>query len=472
MTISISSNSINVGRVSSQKADNSAKSPVNGRADSRSINASHMNTQKKSAKTAKTAIPSVNNKVSTVNPNGKPAVSEREFLTREGLIPNRDGMIAAVRELVSIDGDSYKSKLLNQNIHDAIDDNILTPEGKAAHVEQQIENALASIQSFRLIGSDGKTIQSIRVPAFREELSHTDVVGTDERGRPITYGMTMTRNGFAARDIMNDHYSKYINLNGTGINKLLADSPYKNMSDDEKYRLLLQDMAAKSDYSGLGDVEKYEAIHGKYAQLFGKDFLTAGAIDYHHSNSDYVYKSILQQFDKELSDAFGSMDKAAEAARVALYSDKNESNIRAEIASKYPSGDEMTLRDLFNMTWEMERVGVDGGLRDVVEYATDFNKHIISPPGAIRSIDGHTLMREGLLDQKLDIGFISNAYNRMLNSGKATNETGQIMQDYLSVSIDSNGRAAPNENADSNDWFQHIVNWQINNGIFSDTDGM
>jgi len=162
----------------------------------------------------------------------------------------------------------------------------------------------------------------------------------------------------------------------------------------------LRSIADCADYSGMSDAEKVMAIYNRWDQAFG-DFRQASAIGYGSLAGLQTADSIIRlQFYNELKSVFGSVEKATAAYRAAQYGGMSNSEIRMEIAAKYPPMNKITLRDFYYMVWEMEQVGVDEGLPRVLGSANSWG----------------VLVREELLDKPLDVRWLCDSYNTMRNA--------------------------------------------------------
>ncbi|MCM1330330.1 MAG: hypothetical protein NC253_12930 [Ruminococcus sp.] len=149
-------------------------------------------------------------------------------------------------------------------------------------------------------------------------------------------------------------------------------------------------LTAAEDFTGMSPAEIYKAIYEKYRHCYGENFYYAGAVDYPMQPSDYDdYNRIIRRFENEVSAACGN---AEQARRQALYGEKSGSEVRREIIGGYNLEDGMTFRELYQMTYDMQKAGVDGGLHnrlDLLFYDMD---------GGANS---HMLTREQYLDTKV-----------------------------------------------------------------------
>jgi len=195
----------------------------------------------------------------------------------------------------------------------------------------------------------------------------------------------------------------------------------------------LKSTAAAIDYSGMSDTEKVMSIYNRYEEAFG-DFRSVWALPYNGDSDEYSrFNRIWNQFQKELTEAFGTPEKATAAYRVAQYGSMSNADIRAEIASKYPPPGEMTLRDFKYMLWEMRQAGADDGLTNVMN-------------AAIENTEMCSLVREELLDTPFDINWLLGGYNSLYNS--AVNQprviergTGRVLEQLFGTVLDNRGFA-------------------------------
>jgi len=221
----------------------------------------------------------------------------------------------------------------------------------------------------------------------------------------------------------NKNYEKYINL----------------AFMDEKLEAL-RFQAATAEYVGMSEAEIARSIFNRYENAFG-DFRKVWAVGYPatstNEHKDGAYK-IYNQFRRELESVFGSMEVATANYRKALYGNMSNSEIRAEIASKYPPAGKLTLRELHYMVQEMEDVGVGDGFMRV------FKGH-----EAMLKIGG-VLSYESLLDRPVDIsllGVMSGVFNEMRNSAhqgifQDTGVTNDIIKLIFGINLDNMSSAS------------------------------
>jgi len=228
----------------------------------------------------------------------------------------------------------------------------------------------------------------------------------------------------------NDPMSKYQNA----MKIYLGQKNVEKYIDTENINGKLASLRYAADpayYVGMSDPEIAKAIVDKYEKCFG-DFLKAMAISYpsYPESAGYV---IGTQFANELEAMFGSYEAGMAAYREALYGNMNDSEVRAEIASKYPPMNEITLREYYEMVYEMRLFNVDDGLMSTLSTAMGVN----------------TLEREELLDKTLDLNFILDAYNIMNNAfddhiREIVKGTDKVLFELFSISIDADGNAFTN----------------------------
>jgi hypothetical protein len=186
----------------------------------------------------------------------------------------------------------------------------------------------------------------------------------------------------------------------------------------------------------MSDTEKVMSIYNRYDEAFG-DFRSVWALPFNGDSSEYsAFNRIWNQFQRELTEAFGTPEKATAAYRVAQYGNMSNSDIRASIAAQYPPAGEMTLRDFKYMLWEMRQVGADDGLTYVMN-------------AAMENTEMCSLVREELLDKPFDINWLLGGYNSLYNS--AVNQprviergTDKVLEQLFSVHFDNRGFATTN----------------------------
>ena len=131
--------------------------------------------------------------------------------------------------------------------------------------------------------------------------------------------------------------------------------------DDGKYNKL----TAAEDFSGMSASEIYKAIYKKYQSCYGENFYYSDAINYPIPPSEYDdYYRVIRRFNKEVTAALGDTKNVQEARREALYGDMSDYEVRQAIIDEYDLSDGLTFRELYQMTYDMWKVGLDGGFHN------------------------------------------------------------------------------------------------------------
>lgn len=131
--------------------------------------------------------------------------------------------------------------------------------------------------------------------------------------------------------------------------------------DDGKYNKL----TAEEDFTGMSRPEIYKAIYEKYQNCYGENFYYGDAISYPIPPSDYDdYNKIIRRFDKEVAAALGDTEKVQAARREALYGDMSDYEVRRAIIGKYDLSDGLTFRELYQLSFDIWKVGLDGGFHN------------------------------------------------------------------------------------------------------------
>jgi len=124
-------------------------------------------------------------------------------------------------------------------------------------------------------------------------------------------------------------------------------------------------LTAAEDFTGMSDAEIYEAIYEKYQHCYGKNFYYGKAISYPVPPSEYdEYHKIIRRFNNEVTAALGGREQVEAARREALYGDMSDYEVRQAIIDEYDLSDGMTFRELYQMTYDIWKAGLDGGLHN------------------------------------------------------------------------------------------------------------
>lgn len=196
-------------------------------------------------------------------------------------------------------------------------------------------------------------------------------------------------------DVMKDGVTVMeVNADGSVTNKTLhlhkvelppnvrAGVEYRKSCCDFTHSAEFKTLKENADYTGMSDTEKYRAIYERYQYCFGENFHKAYAVPYPIDMSgEYGYDmgfQALKDFEKELREHFGDEYTIREIRREALYGDKTDEEVRQEIIDGYDLSDGLTFRELYEISDEIRRVGLDGGfafrLDDLfVDYGTYWN---------------------------------------------------------------------------------------------------
>lgn len=197
---------------------------------------------------------------------------------------------------------------------------------------------------------------------------------------------------------------------------------YKSSCFDFTYQADYDILTENADYSGMTDGEKYRAVYEKYRHCYGENFLDALAISYTAPMQDDPYTELCEKFKTEIAKVCGLSGGYAETAdqlrqlrREALYGEEaSDEQVRRMITEKYPPAGEMTFRDLYKMTNEMEMCGVGG-------HVNNWIGEIFSEKGGYYGgVPAGYDMREAMLDTKVSLGhlrFMEDSYAGRLSSG-------------------------------------------------------
>ena len=124
-------------------------------------------------------------------------------------------------------------------------------------------------------------------------------------------------------------------------------------------------LTAAEDFTGMSDAEIYKAIYEKYQYCYGKNFYYGKAISYPVPPSEYdEYHKIIRRFNNEVAAALGGREQVDAARREALYGDMSDYEVRQAIIDEYDLSDGMTFREFYQMTYDIWKAGLDGGLHN------------------------------------------------------------------------------------------------------------
>ena len=131
----------------------------------------------------------------------------------------------------------------------------------------------------------------------------------------------------------------------------------------------------KLDFTGMTNQEKYLEIYEFFQHCYGENFLDAGAIGYVRPMQGDPYMGILDKFRSYVTNVCGlskeypeNSNQRRQLRKEALYGDMSDEEIRAEIRAKYPPAGEMTFRDLYKMTNEMDECGIGGFAESCIKW--------------------------------------------------------------------------------------------------------
>lgn len=139
-----------------------------------------------------------------------------------------------------------------------------------------------------------------------------------------------------------------------------------NMScvDDKNWRDYDR-LTAEEDFTGMSAAEIYKAIYEKYQHCYGKNFIDINAVPYVTTPGAFdSFQGLISKFNMEIRSACGSDADIKEIRREALYGDMSDYEVRQAIIDSYNFEDGMTFRELYQMTYDIWKVGLDGGLHN------------------------------------------------------------------------------------------------------------
>lgn len=162
-------------------------------------------------------------------------------------------------------------------------------------------------------------------------------------------------------------------------------------------------LTAAEDFTEMSAAEIYKAIYEKYQHCYGKNFYYGKAISYPMAPSEYDdYNKIIRRFNNEVAAALGGEEQVKAARREALYGDMSDYEVRQAIIDEYDLSDGMTFRELYQMTYDIWKVGLDGGLHNRLDdLFYDFST------AESRANCDNIATREKYLDTKVSVKYFS-----------------------------------------------------------------
>lgn len=166
--------------------------------------------------------------------------------------------------------------------------------------------------------------------------------------------------GYTGGDPENDYY--------VDIGMRYKSSCFDFTNQDDYY-------TTKHDFTGMTNQEKYLEIYEFFQHCYGENFLDAGAIGYVMPMQGDPYMGILDKFRSYVTNVCGLSKEYPENSKQlrqlrkeALYGGMSDKEIRAAIRAKYPPAGEMTFRDLYKMTNEMDECGIGGYAESCIKW--------------------------------------------------------------------------------------------------------
>ncbi len=192
----------------------------------------------------------------------------------------------------------------------------------------------------------------------------------------------------------------------------------------------------KPDYSSMTDIEIYDAVVSDYKAMYGEYFLERRIMGL--MPRTYEEALIIMNFDKELEKQIGGGSKGVrEVARKAAYGDLTDNEVRRIIIENYTKTTPMTLRSFMEMSYEMRRVGVDVGVREIAENLSSAPHGTYMPFTPQERAD----YMEGIMNKPLDIKGLAMTTNgmRFANSNYYNSEASYFIANLFGIPINSNG---------------------------------
>lgn len=280
-------------------------------------------------------------------------------------------------------------------------------------------NICNSIPHHYLLGKDGKITN--------ESTHFTKLQTADDKSFKDTLTLSLNAQQSQTNSVLQNNkvadlsksYSFYSTGDAEQDHQIALGLEYKKSCFDFTHAKEFNEISSaqkESDFNDMSNAEKYAAIYKKYTYCYGENFLDADAIEYVNPPiSEDEYLSIIHRFKKEVNETCGGAEKAIEARRAALYGNMSDYEIRQAIMDKYNNNGEMTQRNLFKASNEMNLCGVGGGMNNALNPIG--NPFIYKDP---LNSESSTDIRERMLDTSVNKSFlrdIEKVYNNRIIVG-------------------------------------------------------
>lgn len=205
------------------------------------------------------------------------------------------------------------------------------------------------------------------------------------------------------------------------------------------YRIEVIQSYERPDYSTMSDSEIYNAVIDEFKYKYGDDFLENRILCM--TPSSYEEANMYFKFRAELEKQIGDSKKVRAVAREATYGNMTDEEIREAISQQYSQGT-MTLRDFMHMSYEMQRVGVDVGTRQIAQLMhSDPNGRYM--PGGQQEKNDYSM---SIMDEPLNKGAVIMNLNgmRFANNRWVSELTTQFITNLFNNQTERNGNLFKN----------------------------
>lgn len=185
-------------------------------------------------------------------------------------------------------------------------------------------------------------------------------------------------------------------------------------------------------YENMTAAEKYETVYNRYTHCYGENFLDAFMLSYPSPAQEDPYRQIVDNFYSEIEQLCGSREAGMQARREMLYGDMSDYDVRNSIIEEHCPDEEMTFRDFYSMTYDMELCGVGGDVHYWISEIFDGYGYYLNDGNGF-----YQERRDEMLDSTVTsehLNFMqNNYYGRIYSGGSVNPEFGAVLSQVMAT---------------------------------------
>ncbi len=185
-------------------------------------------------------------------------------------------------------------------------------------------------------------------------------------------------------------------------------------------------------YENMTVAEKYETVYNRYTHCYGENFLDAFMLSYPSPAQEDPYRQIVDNFYSEIEQLCGSREAGMQARREMLYGDMSDYDVRNSIIEEHCPDEEMTFRDFYSMTYDMELCGIGGDVHYWISEIFDGYGYYLNDGNGF-----YQERRDEMLDSTVTsehLNFMqNNYYGRIYSGGSVNPEFGAVLSQVMAT---------------------------------------